>query len=59
MSKFRPKDKAFLNGERVTVTSVNKDRSIGTANGNLYYRVKRKGETKPFATVRSDRLQTV
>lgn len=55
-SKFNAGDTAFYNGKKVRITSIRREQSEGTANGNLYYRVRRPNSNKYFASVRSDRL---
>lgn len=55
-SKFSKGDWAIYNGSKVKVASVKRELSYGTANGNLYYRIRKPKSTKSFACVRSDRL---
>ncbi len=55
-SKFSNGDTAWYNGQRVKIVSISRSLSAGTANGNLYYRVRRPNSKEPSRAVRSDRL---
>lgn len=59
ISKFNKGDTAWYNGQRVKVTSISRNLSDGTANGNLYYRIRRQKDEKSFKSVRSDRLSKI
>ena len=58
-TKFKTGDTAWYNGIKVKVTSIRRELSEGTPNGNLYYRIRKVRDSKSFASVRSDRLDRI